>query len=498
MPLTVTHRSLPNLHRPWRKGVAVGRAYELLRADVQEHLALCRRKIGFEYCRFHGLFHDDMLVALRDPEGALHFQWNQVDKIIDFLLSIGMKPFAQLGPMPGALASGSTTFFWWKMNVTPPRDFAEWEALVQAFVRHCVRRYGIEEVRTWYFEVWNEPNLRAFWDGTWEQYLELYARSAAAVKSVDPNLKIGGPASAEAKKIPEFLAECAQRGIPVDFVSTHVYPQNEWNHYEGESPHAPGEFYGDTLRRVRNEAGQTPLFWTEWNALSARTRDDVDWTDNTSIDRLEAAAFTVRACIELDDQSDGLFWWVASDVFEEAGIAQSPFSSTYGLLTIDGIPKASFRAFEMLAELKGERVEVVSDLHPKAPSSFSGENEEGVGVTAFRDGEILRLLLWNDASVADPQTWEDSILVEADSPQTLTRRQIRKGKGSAYESWIEVGRPHEITPLQKQALLAASEPQTSMLTLEPTDGKVTISFRLEPGEVALFEVAPASETAHNR
>ncbi len=509
--MVVTGESLGAMKRPSQFGVAVGRAYELLRADVQAHVRLCRERIGFRYCRFHGLFHDDMLVAVRDAEGGLHFQWSHVDKVLDFLLSIGMKPFLELGPMPAALVSGSETFFWWRMNVTPPRNFGEWEVLVESFTRHCVRRYGLEEVRSWYFEVWNEPNLRAFWAGTWAQYIELYARASAAVKRVDPELRIGGPASAEAKKVPEFLSDCAQRNLPVDFVSTHVYPQNEWNHYEGESPHRPGEFFGETIREIRRQVPKViPVFWTEYSSLTARTRADVEWVDNPSIDRLESAAFIVRHAFETEDLSDGMVWWVASDVFEEAGIAQSPFSCTYGLVTIDGIPKASFRAFEMLAQLKGHRLSPsfegggrgvddasANQCTPRSPTP-TPPSREGRGVAVFRDGEILRLLAWNDASVAEPQEWSETLQLSLNGPSVATRRLVKAGQGSAFETWVEMGRPQELTPAQLEALQYASQPACRIEPIEPSSGMAKIELRLLPGEIEAIEIAPVSEPAHNR
>lgn len=118
--------SLPPFSHPWSRSIAVGRGYELLRADLLDHLRGAVKAFGYRYCRFHGIFHDDLAVVRRRTDGSLAFQWHQVDKVYDALLEMGVRPFVELNSMPSALASGSQTMFAWKANVTPPRDFNEW------------------------------------------------------------------------------------------------------------------------------------------------------------------------------------------------------------------------------------------------------------------------------------------------------------------------------------------------------------------------------------
>lgn len=151
---------------------------------------------GTDLSLFHAIFDDDMNVVVRRKDGTLAFQWYQVDQVYDALLKMGIRPFVELNPMPKELASGTQTMFGYKMNVTPPKSYQEWSALIEAFASHLIVHYGAEEVRQWYFEVWNEPNLKGFWSGSKEGYFKLYAASAFALKKVDKQLRIGGPASA--------------------------------------------------------------------------------------------------------------------------------------------------------------------------------------------------------------------------------------------------------------------------------------------------------------
>src|SRR5262249_11385384 len=152
--------------------------------------------------------------------GPLYSFFN-ADRIVDFLLSIGMRPFVELSFMPEALASGPATVFHYRGNITPPVDHGAWAELIRRLAGHLVARYGAAEVRQWFFEVWNEPNLRDFWAGTRDEYFELYRYTALALKGVDGGLRVGGPATAKEEWLTEFLDFCERNDLPADFVSTH-------------------------------------------------------------------------------------------------------------------------------------------------------------------------------------------------------------------------------------------------------------------------------------
>ncbi len=489
----------PALRMPWRNGIAVGRAAELLRSDLLDHLRRVQNELGFRYCRFHGLFHDDMAVALRRPDGRLAFQWRQVDQVFDSLLELGLRPFVELGPMPRAMASGTETMFHWKMNITPPSSYGEWAELVDAFTRHMIRRYGLAEVRQWYFEVWNEPNLSCFWTGTQTDYWTLYATAARALKQIDSDLRVGGPATSKASWIGDFINHCTQENVPLDFVSTHLYPQDEYVTYPDRagSPHRPGDFFADTIRGVREfvDRSQRPdleIHWTEWNTLSAPSSAAISWTHNPTVDSLFAASFIVRNCLALDDACDTLAYWVASDVFEEGGLPHSPFSCTYGLVTIHGIPKAAFNAFALLRRMQGGRLTV------KAASGLP----EGCGLFATAEGDVVRALAWNHQRIElqDQPAWKDvlrivnPVLGERGASAVVAAR-IRAGAGSPWETWCALGRPHTLSPMEEKLLRAHADPEYSCALHEAADGTLDVPFHLGPGEVLLLEIAPAGVPA---
>src|SRR5665647_405873 len=187
------------LNTMFNQCVGAGRANEGLRADWQQQLAYVKKECDFKYIRMHGLLTDDMAVYSEDGKGNPQYNFMYIDALYDYLLSIRVKPFVELGFMPAALASGRQTIFWWKGNVTPPKDYTKWEGLIRNLTQHFTERYGAEEVKTWYFEVWNEPNLTpGFWTGTQAEYFKLYEYAVKGVKSVNADYKVGGPGTAGA------------------------------------------------------------------------------------------------------------------------------------------------------------------------------------------------------------------------------------------------------------------------------------------------------------
>src|ERR1700687_160732 len=207
----------------FREVVGAGRAAEGLRADWQRDLAIAHRACGFKYIRFHGLLQDEMGVYSEDKQGQPVYNFQYIDALYDAILDIGMKPFVELSFMPQALASGNPTVFWWKGNITPPKDYDKWERLIQALVQHWTARYGSDEVQRWYFEVWNEPNLDIFWSGNQAEYFKLYQVTTRAIKQVSTAYRVGGPATAGTGWVAQTINFATQNRVPLNFITTHDY-----------------------------------------------------------------------------------------------------------------------------------------------------------------------------------------------------------------------------------------------------------------------------------
>jgi xylan 1,4-beta-xylosidase len=484
------------LQKPWKSAIATGHAALLLRADLQQQLAALQRDIGYRYCRFHGIFHDDMAVVARRKDGSLAFRWAQVDKILDALQQLGLRPRVELSPMPIALASGAATAFDWGFNTTPPRDYAEWGKLVGAFARHYLDRYGLEEIAQWYFEVWNEPNM-GFWSGSQADYWKLYDASAFALKAVSPRLRVGGPVSAQAGWVAELIEHCYKQHVPLDFISTHIYPMDEWGEYPGlrGSPHQPGHYVADTVRHIRQVVRRSPMpnleiDWTEWSSLVPAPNDEVPLGMNPSLDEASAAANVCDIAVAVDGECETFCWWEASDIFEEGGMPQSEFSGEYGLLTLNGLPKATLNAFRFLNRLRGGRLELRHE--PLA---------QGCNLVATTEGGNLQILLWcRDLSyygLVDQGPWTGILEMPwtGTTKPLLLQERITAGAGSCYETWKSLGMPQNLSPQESRVLGAHAVPEAQVFSPSAESGQVTHEFQLARGEVLYIELRSQGEVA---
>ena len=203
---------------------SVGSDYSgtLIKSDSQNQLQMVTDELGFRYIRFHAIFHD-ALDTVQVKNGKIVYNWTRIDQLYDNLLARHIKPFVELSFTPKALATSNHSIFYYHANTSHPNP-KEWHNLIVAFARHLEKRYGKAEVRSWYFEVWNEPNLSGFWQNADQMaYFKLYDSTARALKSVDPKLRVGGPATAGGAWIPAFLDYVKKTHAPIDFVTTHTY-----------------------------------------------------------------------------------------------------------------------------------------------------------------------------------------------------------------------------------------------------------------------------------
>lgn len=490
-------QKLPPLKHAWRECICIGRAAEILSASVQAQLRAAQKEIGYRRIRFHASFHDELGVVAANSDGSVRYRWALVDQIYDFLVELGFDPIVELNPMPRAIASGDQTFFDYRMNVTPPKSWQAWEDLCHAAAAHFVERYGLARVKRWLFEVWNEPNLLGhFWTGTLEDYYELYAASARGIKRVHPDLKVGGPASAGTKMALPFVRWCRDHGVPVDFVSTHYYPMDEygsWPRREG-SPHAPGYAFVNEFKNFRaalDAAGfaHLPNIVTEWNTQHCSPEGVAKWVGTSDCSRLFSAAAALHYAVETDPYVDALAYWTLNDSMQEAGVTSEPLglrNQYYGLMTIDGLPKPAFHAFKYLARMGGPRLPLVPSDRPAL-----------AGGLVTDETVTTRALLWNfHMPLTDSKEWRGSLRLPtpsglADHGSVLAVvALITAGAGSLYETWQALGGPATLTRIESEALAAATHPRHHILRLPVKDGYAELPFLLRRDEVLVAELCP--------
>ncbi|HEY5086026.1 MAG TPA: hypothetical protein VII66_01585 [Gemmatimonadaceae bacterium] len=456
----------------WEHTVGSGHAALALRADWQAQLARCHRELGVQHVRFHGLLSDPMDTLICQDEKWLYSFFN-TDRIMDYLLSIGMRPFVELSFMPDALASGSQTAFHYRANVTAPKDYNEWATLIGKLVRHWIDRYGAAEVGKWFFEVWNEPNLTVFGSGKQEDYFTLYRSTVDAIKQVDASLKVGGPATANGEWIDAFVAFCDQNHLQADFISTHQYPTDSFGKPGDDtetqlSESTPG-FMKARAQKARDQASGRPVYYTEWST-SSNPRDHLH-------DEPFAAAFSVNIYMSVCRLINAYSYWTFSDIFDENYMPSKPFQGGFGLLTIEGVPKPAYRAFELLHRLGTDELAV------------DGQHDT-VSAWAVRRGNTVTVLLTNHAMPRHPINTEllHISLTNASEPRIAYVERIDDHHANAKSAWEQLGSPEYPSKLHIYQMDVASRMVKEPLGLSYANGAIDIDIDIAPHAVAAITV----------
>ena len=456
----------------WETMFGSGRASLSLRDDYRKDLDAVREATGFSYIRFHGIFDHDVGMVNRDPDGSIRYNFSYIDQIYDGLLEHGVRPFIELGFMPPALTSDPNELqeFWYHPNRAPPKSYAEWDAMITTFARHLIARYGIDEVASWYFEVWNEPNI-GFWAGEPKQstYYTLYDHTARALKAVNPRLRVGGPATAQGAWATDFLAHTKKNNVPVDFLSTHVYGDDTAQNVFHRDEHIPRrDMVCRTVDKVHKEILASsyptmPLVFSEYNASYANLPNVTDtvfmgpWMANT-----------IRECA---GKIQIMSYWSFSDVFEEQGIVRNPFYGGFGLIAARRIPKPAFTAFAMLHKLGDRQLKSDSD---------------SALVTKRADGAVV-LALWNYAPpVGDTASYTPGKPTGTNKHFSVDVRNLAAGAhatvwrldeshGNAVAAFDQMGRPDFPSRAQIAALRKAGE-MAPPQRVEVHDGKLQLDI----------------------
>lgn len=452
-------------------------------------------ELGFRYIRFHDIFHD-ALGTVRIVDGKTVYDWTKIDQFYDALLGMGIKPFVELGFTPEAMATSKQTIFYWKGNTSHPEPKA-WAALVDAFVRHLRQRYGEAEVRSWYFEVWNEPNLAGFWERADQKaYFELYENTARTIKAIDPKLRVGGPSTAGAAWVPELLAFAAERGLPVDFVTTHTYGVDggfldEYGQDDNKLSTNPDAVTAD-VRKVRREIEASkfpglPLFFSEWSA-SYNPRDPVH-------DSYISAAYILSKLKATRPYAQGMSYWTYSDLFEEPGPPPTPFHGGFGLINREGIPKAAYFAYKYLNLLKGREI----------PTG----DEQVLAATA--DGRT-GVVLWNwaqpEQKVSNRPFFTKVLPAQPAAPAELRFAGLAPGSyrvtvrrtgfqaNDAHTRYLQMGSPKSLSTGQLAELRALTQdkPETNMTVRVSADGRYTLRIPMRTNDVILAQIEPLKTT----
>ena len=498
------------LNQMFQLCVGAGRANEGLRADWQRQLAYVHRECGFRYLRFHGLLCDDMGVYSEDKNGQPIYNWQYIDELFDSMLSMGVKPFVEIGFMPSALSSGPSTIFWWKGNVTPPNDYAKWEALIKALLTHWKERYGENEVATWYFEVWNEPNLDGFWLGSSAkegktdeefakyaklEYFKLYATTAKAVKAVSSRFRVGGPATAGCAWVPETIDFCLKNKAPIDFISTHHYCVNSGFLDEtgtagtifSQDPNAmSGRVYEVRRQIAESNDPNLELHFTEWSS---------SYTPSDPIhDSYHSAAFILNSLRHSGSAAQSMSYWTFTDIFEENGPRTTPFHGGFGLINYQGINKPAFYAYQFLNRLG------TIELKSNDEASWIAKDDKGAVQALFWDFTITH----PGPKVLNQDFYKRDLPPKQVTQTTLRINGLKSGRyaatlykvgyrvNDAYATYCDLGSPSQLTRQQVAIIKDKNNgsPLDRKIVSVGNDGIFAGSYDVRENDVCLVTLSP--------
>lgn len=459
-----------------------------------------------------------------DATGKPRYDWTIVDRIFDTMLERKMKPLVEIGFMPEALSVKPQPYRHdWDIGKTynsiytgwahPPRDYAKWSELIFQWVRHSVEKYGRAEVESWWWELWNEPDI-GYWQGTPEEYFKLYDYTADAVKRALPTAKIGGPhvtgplGERTQKFLRDFLEHClrgknaatGKTGTPLDYIGFHakgaprVVTQGADNHVRmGISNQLKAISNGFQIVASFPEFRNTPIVIGESDpegcaACSSRVYPQNGYRNGTMYSSYTAAQ--IARTYELADLHCVNLLGAVTWAFE---FEDQPYFDGFRDLATNGIDKPVLNVFRMLGQMGGERIAVESTgaMTLEAIRDNGVRANPEVNALASRQERAVSVLVWNyhdDDLPASPS--EVEVVVEGlPNGRTLLHHYRVDGEHSnSYEAWKKLGSPQRPTPGQYQQLERSGQLQSlsSPEWLHTANGRVTLKFSLPRQGVSLL------------
>lgn len=477
----------------WEGFVNVDQFRWMVRRDLQEQLALVQSELRARHVRAVGMLDDEMRVYCPSPASFMGYEpkeprtnWQTVDYVIDSLLDRGLHPMYTTSFIPGAMASGPVRVFTTQAHTSPPKEWKQWEAFIREGVAHAVDRYSLDVVRHWHFEVWNEPNLAGwFWGGTQADFHELWRSTHAAIKSVDASLRVGGPSTARAEWLDSFLEFADRNSCSPDYLITHVYNNDSTTHdplapFDGAQPEKEGKSPDSAsgyIRRVRSFLDRIgyrgEMHWNEWgrffHAVDSRREQPSE------------AAFIARLLADVSQEADVFAYWCLSDIYDQVGYGREAFHGGYGLLSLQGLRKPAYHAFQLLAMLGEERV------------GTDGDSADGFlnAIVTSSPGQRAHALVY--AYDHDQNPAQRSVEVAVDLPTGATPQRLYRidsVENNVVARWHALGAPDYLSREQTRELAADNQLRASNqpVRCERAPHGATAHFTMESPGLALLEI----------
>lgn len=495
------------LHHTWKNVLNVASAYDILISEIQEMILRIQRDIGFKYIRFSGIFSDDLRVCSRLPSGKLTFNFAYIDKVFDFVLSAGLKPFVQLTYMPYVLARDKSRRLF-NSIVSEPADNREWCALIERFLHHLTARYSLEEVSSWYFCIWNQPDtptkLYGFSDD--KLFFDFFLQSYQTVKRCNPALQVAMTPTfyilydGYTNWYLEFIEKCRRYECLPDALTFTYYDTSIFT----EHNHSRQNFgFVETMRLSTNENSfdefimqiltereklklrDIPIYLLEWNNSPSQQ----DLLNDTCF----KSCYIAKNILQNYDKIYSFGYWSLTDLMGEAPLPEQEFFGGLGLFTKDGIPKPAYYALVMLSRLGDTFI------------------DRDKGWFATKDGDVYKILVYNyrhysrlyamaekfDMTFTDRYTVFEpnqplDVHLRIDGVENgsylVSETVLNRSNGSAFDLWTEMGALEPETEEEFLTLRSKSLPMCSKYIRPVENGCFETDAILDMLEVRLIQI----------
>lgn len=483
--------------------IGTGRMGLALQAEYQKQLKLVQEEIGFSHIRGHGLFSDDMAIYQEyeeDGEVKREYNFTYLDLVMDSYRKLGLRPFLELGFMPEKLASGTQTVFYWKGNVTPPKDYDIWCEMIQHTLRHLMEQYGADEVVQWPVEVWNEPNLPGFWEhADMQEYFKLFERSFYAVKEVDSRFQVGGPAvcgGSDEVWIKAFLEFCDSKDIPVDYVTRHHYT-TEFPEDQGHYGYAKLSEPEDGFKNLKTTRDITDSFERYRGLPIHITENNTSYIPNCPLhDTNKNAAYMAGQLARLGDGNASYSYWTFGDIFEERGVPFTPFHGGFGLVANGCIPKPTFQTFKFFKQLQGQCVHrsdkalVVKTKRGSYRGILWNQSNQRTGRVLNLTLELAAPIFYNEVGAVASGSGGGQGNVAGEQKYVLVTKTVDEDTCNPLKVWHDLGEPRSLSKEQLTIVKEAANPLVQTRQIEAADGVCELTFIVQEFGVIYFELMP--------
>lgn len=519
MKINLELNELKRFNKHFQFCVGSGHAPLALRKDYHDQLKFVHDTLGIQRVRFHGIFSDDMnvvnkfsdILPVMGSEKYIEYNFTSIGDAYENVLSTGVKPFVELSFMPRHLAKypDQHVLFYYGPNSNSgmPKDDDEWMDFISQFINYLIKRFGKEEIETWYYEVWNEPDLIIFFGGSMEDYFHLYEITVKVIKNVDPNLKVGGPSTSGSKWINEFLDFVKKNNLPCDFISTHQYggdpigsidgmniekqEEGEWDNpftkpdilkgVEGSllncqrhvfsDKSETTEMRSDTIiensRQVKNVVKDKPVYYTEWNEnaiFSAYTNDT-----------RKVGAFIILNALKAENYMDGSSVWCFSDIFEEYHQYQEEFHGGFGLISHHGILKPSYHALKFLHDAGDDRY-VINDTY--------GD----ITLAAFKKNNKTQLILTRQ-NMKNLKCEKEEVTIDLNiNASRVTFQRVDEDSGNPLKIYEEMGKPNTLSKAELESIKEKSKVISHDLPFVRTSNGIQLNVYLGINDYYFIEI----------